>query len=118
MHWLPQVLVEASLPDGTTHSVLLQNAETVKLVSEPTPSQHHSDNTITEPSSSRGEEAAHGDGQCCSSGGTGASKNQRQSSWRTLSVAALSPGDRVLLHRPVSAARHMGIAIQEFVLEQ
>jgi 3-dehydroquinate synthase class II len=68
------VLVEAQTADGAAHSVILQNAETVKLV---------------------GGSAAVG-----------------------LSVASLKPGDNVLVHRPEVAARHTGIAVEEWLVEQ
>ena len=38
--------------------------------------------------------------------------------WRTLSVSSLQPGDKVLVYRPQSAARHMGHAVNEFIHEQ
>jgi 3-dehydroquinate synthase class II len=73
---LPQVLVEAQTADGSApHSIILQNAETVKLVGAANP-------------------------------GTG------------ISVASLQPGDQVLIHRPAVAARHTGIAVDEWLVEQ
>lgn len=38
--------------------------------------------------------------------------------WRALSVSELQAGDEVLVHMPHTAARHMGVAIEEFVHEQ
>lgn len=98
-----QVLVEARAADGSTHSVLLQNAETVKLVGLP--------QGLAASSSSD----ASGSGTAA---GTGTGVAAGSKAWRTISVAAMQPGDVVMLHRPATAARHMGIAIQEHIVEQ
>lgn len=75
----PLVLVEAEEPDGSLASVLLQNAETVKLV---------------------------------------APQDGSPRAWRTVAVSDLSVGDEVLLLSQQSAARHTGIAVDEFIVEK
>lgn len=87
----PVVLIEAETPnDGQRHSVLLQNAETVKLVGP----------------------------SLASSGGRSDDENDASTPfWRAVSVAQLAPGDRVyVLRQP--AARHTGLAIDEGVSER
>ncbi len=45
------------------------------------------------------------------------SPSEQMKPWRAISVAMLQQGDRVLVHRPAAPARHMGIAIDEFIAE-
>ncbi|KAG2430798.1 hypothetical protein HXX76_009774 [Chlamydomonas incerta] len=95
----PLVLVEVETADGARHSLMLQNAETVKLVGPQTGSG----------SSSSSSSSSGGDGSSSSSGGG--------RSWRAISVSALQPGDCVYVLLQ-AAARHTGIAIEEFVVEK
>lgn len=81
-----QMLVAVRTADGSEFSLLLQNAETVKLV---------------------GPAAAPDD----------AASGPEPRAWRTISMSALALGDEVLVHRPVVAARHMGIPIDEYIRE-
>lgn len=85
---LSQVLVEAELPDGERCSVLLQNAETVRVVGPA--------------SSSSGS----------SGGGSGSS-----SAWRAVSVSQLAAGDQLYVLRQ-AGARHTGVAIEESITER
>lgn len=98
----PVVLVEAETPsDGERHAVLLQNAETVKLVGPAV------DGTGGEGGGDEDEESGDGVGAAAS----------RPVPWRAVSVAQLAPGDRVyVLRQP--AARHTGLAIDEGVSER
>ena len=84
-----QVLVEAKTIDDVVHSLLLQNAETVRLVGPAHVSQ-----------------AANDDGE---EGG--------QASWRAVSVSEMRVGDKVFL-RQQGAARHTGISINESIVER
>lgn len=135
-----QVLVEARDAAGGTHSVLLQNAETVKLVGlapggcapqtgveaglglTSSGSSSSSRGSSSGSSSGGGAESsqgsAQGDVESQQEGGPGRVDDHERRTWRVISVAALKPGDHVLLHRPATAARHMGIPIQEFIVEQ
>ena len=83
-----QVLVEAQTEDGMLHSIILQNAETVKLVglAEPAPA------------------AAPG-------------LPDHSAAWTALPVTELKPSDTVLVHLQ-GPARHTGIDISEAITEQ
>ena len=115
-----QVLVEAELPDGEPCSVLLQNAETVRLVG-PAPGGSSSSLSLSSSSSSRkssqaganaASAAAAEDGFIWQQGGSGSS-----SSWRAISVSELVPGDQVYVLRQ-GGARHTGVAIEESITER
>lgn len=141
-----QVAVGVRTADGQTLSVMLQNAETVKLVG-PQTSEHsrsvpHSvpSSSPTSPSSAAGAasnestaSSSQGEGSEASSGSSSAegrrgqqevesdpssSSSSNEKAWRTLSVSTLKEGDEVFVYRPKSAARHMGHAINEFIHEQ
>jgi 3-dehydroquinate synthase class II len=86
----PFLMVTAETSDGQAHSLLLQNAETVRLVAP----------AAAAPSSNGG-------------GGGGG-----EPAWRAVSVAELAVGDAVLLHRAQGGARHTGIAIDEQIVEK
>jgi 3-dehydroquinate synthase class II len=100
-------------------SVILQNAETVRLVGWPRDrgdmqsgkgegAGTSSRNTIVSQEAETGKALAQ-------VGGAGVGRCD----WSGMSVASLRPGDVVLVHRPPgSAARHTGIAIEEWVLER
>lgn len=88
-----QVLVEAKTSDDVVHSLLLQNAETVRLVGPA--------------STSLPSEQAAGNGN----------EGEGQVSWRAVSVSEMQVGDRVFL-RQQGAARHTGISINESILER
>jgi 3-dehydroquinate synthase class II len=96
----PQVLVEAELPDGDTCSLLLQNAETVRLVCPLTSSG----------SSSGGHATGSGSG-----GGGGAA--EAGLGWAAVSVSELAPGQQLLVLQQ-GAARHTGVAIEESITER
>lgn len=84
-----QVLVEAATSDGQSHSHLLQNAETVRLVGP------------------RGGAAAEG-----IVGGASAAP-----AWRAVSVSELQEGDEVWVLRQ-GGARHTGVSIEESIVER
>ncbi|GLI64247.1 hypothetical protein VaNZ11_007446 [Volvox africanus] len=111
----PLVLVELATPaelkgkvDGagevTQHSLMLQNAETVKLVGPP---RGHA--SWAGP---KRVEEREGDVDAACSGVSGVDV-----AWCAISVSELQPGDlvNVLLQPP---ARHTGIAVEEFILEK
>ena len=87
------MLVEAKTEDDGVHSLLLQNAETVRLVG---PARQ---------------------GEPCDRAGNGPSNDGRQVSWRAISVSQLQLGDKVFL-RQQDAARHTGISIKESIVER
>ena len=93
--WL-QVLLEAETADGQVHSLLLQNAETVRVVgpSESQPALHESRPVTAESS--------------------GAADGVR---WQAISVSELHVGQSVFIRRQ-GAARHTGISIDEFIRER
>ncbi|KAG2445109.1 hypothetical protein HYH02_008976 [Chlamydomonas schloesseri] len=102
----PLVLVEVETVDGARHSLMLQNAETVKLVGP----------CAAAASSSSSSSSSSGGGNGSGTGGSSAGSSSGRS-WRAISVSTLQPGDSVyaLLQ---AAARHTGIAIEEFVVEK
>ena len=115
----PLVLVQAATAEGQLHSILLQNAETVKLVG---PAAVHgagaartggAERSSGGPSSQ--EQAAPplaaGSSPGKSSGGTSGNP------WRAISVSELRPGDRLFVHRQ-AAARHTGLSIEEQITEK
>ena len=87
-----QVLLEAETPDGEVHSLLLQNAETVRLIG---------------PSEPLGKVL----------GGSAAEENKSNVEWQAVSVSELQVGQAVYVRRQ-AAARHTGISIDEFIRER
>ena len=92
----PLVLVAAETPDGAEHSIILQNAETVKLVAAPGKSAVAS-NSLN----------ALG-GAAAAAGGVGRG--------RAVPVTELKEGQRLLVHVS-TAGRHMGVAVEETLSE-
>ena len=88
----PLVLVDAVTQNGIPYSILLQNAETVKLVGP------NGRNTNTNNSSSTSD----GDGR----------KN-----WRAISVSELKQGDELYVCVQ-GGARHTGVSIEESITER
>ncbi len=88
--------MELETTDGQVHSVMLQNAETVKLLG---PSMAGSCSTRDGSSGHAGDVAgvAH--------------------AWVARPVTELVPGEPVFVLR-AAAARHTGIAVEEFVVER
>ena len=91
----PLVLVEAETENGEMYSILLQNAETVKLVGP---------NKATNI----------GDG---GGGDSGGNSRYTKKDWKTISVSALCSGDEVFV-LVQNAARHTGVSIEEFIYEK
>lgn len=91
----PLVLVEAELADGDRCSVLLQNAETVRLVAP----------------------NAGPSGDSRSSHSTPDAPQEREPSWRAVSVSELAAGEQLLVLRQ-AGARHTGVAIEESITER
>ncbi len=96
--WL-QVLLEAETADGEVHSLLLQNAETVRVVgpSESQPAPYESGPVTAESS--------------------GAADDGTSVRWQAISVSELHVGQYVFIRRQ-GAARHTGISIDEFIRER
>lgn len=131
--WQPlQVLVEAVSESGQHLSILLQNAETVKLVGLPPTPRHTGPTSPTQPGAT-GTTSAQAPASRTSSTGIHAplqpmamlesgdarlgSASVPQRAWRAISVSELAPGDQVLALLQ-GGARHTGIAIQEFIVEK
>ena len=128
-----QVLVEATTPDGLHHSVLLQNAETVRLVSPTTDTATATaslDNKggAAEESASAPDRRRRSDdgeaGRCADNGEAGRCAEERHGdgrapplAWRTISVSQLGRGDELLVLQQ-AGARHTGISITEFIDER
>ena len=91
-----QMLIEAETADHAVHSLLLQNAETVRLVG---PAEHSS--TAFREGGDRDED----------------DKADRAAAWRAVSVSEMQLGDKVYL-RQQGAARHTGISIEESIVER
>ena len=100
-----QVLVEAETQDGQKHSILLQNAETVRLVGpQPVnvlkPNKHKSSTCIQDGAAELAEKLG-----------------KEQSQAVAVAVSELQIGQHIYLHLQ-SAARHTGISIRENIVEQ
>jgi 3-dehydroquinate synthase class II len=120
-----QVLVEAELPDGDLCSVLLQNAETVRLVgpsssTESDSSSRSGSRSKSSGSGSRLPEAQQSDpatdGYVWQEGSTSGSRGH-DAGWRAVPVSELKAGDEVLVLRQ-GGARHTGVAIEESIVER
>lgn len=122
----PLVLVEAELPDGDRCSVLLQNAETVRLVGPARPTDGHGSSGSSsgdpgQPAAGAGAAAAGvGPGRQEGGNGSGAATEalpHAQQAWRAVSVSQLAPGHQLFVLRQ-EGARHTGVAIQESITER
>ena len=98
-----QVLVEAETQDGQRHSILLQNAETVRLIGP-----------CTTTSSVSNMEDESGPSQTPEQSNVSSSQ---QSQSDAVSVSEVQVGQPVYLHLQ-GAARHTGISIQENIVEK
>lgn len=99
----PLVLVEAETQDGQRHSILLQNAETVRLIGP-----------CTTTSSVSNMEDESGPSQTPEQSDVSSSQ---QSQSDAVSVSEVQVGQPVYLHLQ-GAARHTGISIQENIVEK
>ena len=91
-----QVLIEAETADHAVHSLLLQNAETVRLVGP------------AKQSSAAVGAGAERDGE---------GKDHGATAWRAVSVSQMQVGDKVFMRQQV-AALHTGISIKESIVER
>lgn len=127
---LVQVLVEAQTLDGEAHSLLLQNAETVRLIGPSVPSNAASNRQDRKADSTSAESSISSERSIyfgvkkkkeadVESGieRESAEKSEGRMAWRALSVSELQLGDQVYVLRQ-AAARHTGISIKEFVSER
>lgn len=91
-----QVLVEAETGEGLCHSILLQNAETVRLIgpSESATAEEHNAVSVDN-----------------------VQDTEPKSSYCAISVTELKIGSLVYLHLQ-GAARHTGISINETIIEK
>lgn len=99
------MLVEAETPDQARHSLLVQNAETVRLVGPAAAA-----NGMSVPAAGSRTAAASGHA-------TGSDTEDGAPSWRAASVSELAVGDSLFVLRQ-AAARHTGISVQESITEQ
>lgn len=124
--------MEAVSESGQHLSILLQNAETVKLVGLPPTPRPTAPTRPTQPGATGTTSAQ---APASSTGSTGVqlplpsvampesddarlgSASVPQRAWRAISVSQLAPGDQVLALLQ-GGARHTGIAIQEFIVEK
>ena len=105
MCWVAQMLVEAETPDQLRHSLLVQNAETVRLVG---------------PALAAGDLPAQrmsGRPAASMSQATEVDNEDAADDWRAASVSELRVGDSLFVLRQ-AAARHTGISVQESITEQ
>ena len=84
----PLVLVDAVTENGVAYSILLQNAETVKVVG---PDRNSKNNN--------------------------SSSNNGRKSWRAISVSELKQGDELYVYVQ-GGARHTGVSIEESITER
>ncbi|KAG2491204.1 hypothetical protein HYH03_010414 [Edaphochlamys debaryana] len=122
----PLVVVELRCPDGSPASLMLQNAETVKLLGPapapapapaPPPAAAQASASTPAPAQAGEGTADKGAAGTGGPGAGGAAGAGAGATWRAVSVSALAPGDRVFVLQ-AAAARHTGIAIEEFILEK
>ncbi|GFH11913.1 hypothetical protein HaLaN_16479 [Haematococcus lacustris] len=102
-----EILVEAQLADGDLVSVLLQNAETVRLVgsqSEQPGGRTQVAGTALVQSSVNGLNSRDADTEV---GSVDAPELSAQ--WRAVPVTQLQVGHTLLVHQPSAGARHMGL---------
>ena len=103
------VLIRAEVAGGDAVSIILQNAETVKLVC---PAAHEATGAPDSgPPANPFEQAL--EKEPAQQGGDGASCEQR---WYARAVTDIAPGDRVLVTLS-DTGRHMGMAVQETLME-
>lgn len=95
----PLVLVEAATDDGLCHSLLLQNAETVRLIGPADTANVSSSTTSDQLVQHKSEDKI------------------RQPLYRAVAVTELQIGQTVYLHMQ-DAARHTGISINETIIEK
>jgi 3-dehydroquinate synthase class II len=105
----PLVLVEATTEDGVEHSILLQNAETVKLIG-PKGNRNGGDVNKGGSCDSRRNKTLN---KALNIGGEAGKAKE----WRTISVAEMVPGDEVYV-LVQNAARHTGVSIEESITEK
>lgn len=107
--------IEADTQDGQRHSVILQNAETVKLVG---PAAQSSD-AAGAASSPPGTSSAAADVELDAHMHETATTDSKQASraWQTRAVSEMVAGDVVYVSRS-EAGRHMGHAVQETLIER
>jgi 3-dehydroquinate synthase class II len=134
----PLLLVEAELSDGERCSVLLQNAETVRLVGPAaagSSSSRDSSSQRAQGDAAGGATPAAERGYVWQQGGGGTSSSSKDSggsaqggsaevrtaglgqSWRAVSVSELAPGHPLFVLRQ-AGARHTGVAIAESITER
>lgn len=119
------LLVAAETSDGQEHSILLQNAETVKLVGPPSPSSAGSSSPSGSSNSLRvegggaaGSPPAGGERAGANSKGTNSDKGTNGATWHAHAVTELEPGDYLYVKRSASGTgRHLGTAVQETLNE-
>lgn len=108
------MLVEARTPEGDTLSVLLQNAETVKLIGPADgEAQQQGQQQQGQRQQQRGEEE---DSSAAPAAPAAASMPAAAGGWRAIPVSSLREGDAVFV-LPQHGARHTGISIEERVRE-
>ncbi|KAH7623832.1 hypothetical protein Ndes2526B_g01080 [Nannochloris sp. 'desiccata'] len=101
----PLVLVEATTEDEVIYSILLQNAETVKLIGPKGNKNGGINNNIGSCGGIRNDARV------------GIEENGKEKEWRTISVAEMVPGDKVYV-LVQNAARHAGVSIEESITEK
>ena len=102
-----QMLVEAETPDQARHSLLVQNAETVRLVG---------------PAAGAGHSPAGGSAAAPGVWSQGSMEGDRKdisscADWQAVSVSQLKEGDSLYVRRQ-GGARHTGISINESITER
>ncbi len=114
---ISQVFIEARTDDGVPHNVVLQNAETVKLVgwSHAHTSPSHTTTTQTNTDFSQQQQEPT---EATFPSESMMVRTQQGEGWSAISVATLGPGDHVLVHCPDVLARHTGMAVEEWIVER
>lgn len=109
----PLVLVTATTPDNVEHLVIVQNAETVKLVGRRAAAGTSS---ASNPAASSRESRSPGSGWWPTREPAD-SDDAAGKGWEAIPVTEVNPGD-MLYSRLLQAARHAGMAVEEMCVEQ
>ena len=124
--------MDAETADGVRHALLLQNAETVRLVGPDTAavsSSRSSGSGVVPQSAARSSLSSEEEGYIWQHGGhteteadeppsgAAAGPAAAEGGWRALSVTELRPGDSIYVMLS-AGARHTGISIEESIVER
>lgn len=116
----PLVCIDAETGDGQRHSVILQNAETVKLVgptAQPSTGSTSTSSSAVTSHTSRTHSSSGRGTEALSDAPAGSAAPPDTRAWRAIAVSEVAQGDSVLVHLS-EAGRHLGHAVKETLTER